>query len=151
MEPAFQTQTIAGPEAGAWNLKPRPGILRGLSGSGASCQSIGAHNQAKTRLGTVEKNWDDDRGQKILTDILFFPFRWGNLKIHLWVFSHTPQNHTCTHTHAHIHTATLFRPRLLLTDCSLHCLKCLEVEWGGVVMCVRAGGSSIHDAMLSPF
>lgn len=49
MEPGFQTQTIAGPEAGAWNLKPRPGILRGLSGSGASCQSIGAHNQATTR------------------------------------------------------------------------------------------------------
>lgn len=45
-------------EARGRGLKPEAwtGILRGLSGSGASCQSIGAHNQAKKRLGRVEKN-----------------------------------------------------------------------------------------------
>lgn len=66
MEPALQTHTIAGPEAGAWNLKPWPGILRGLSGSGASCQSIGTHNQAETRLSGQKKC---ERGQKKLTKI----------------------------------------------------------------------------------
>lgn len=40
-------QTIGGPGACGGNLKLDSGILRGLSGSGASCQSIGAHNHAK--------------------------------------------------------------------------------------------------------
>lgn len=45
----------SGARGPAWNLNPRPGILRGLSGSGASCQSIGAHNQEKTSCRRVEK------------------------------------------------------------------------------------------------
>lgn len=70
MEPALQTHTIVGPEAGACNLKPWPGILRGLSGSGASCQSIGTQSgRNKTCLSGKQRF---EVGQKILTTS-FFP------------------------------------------------------------------------------
>lgn len=42
------------------------------------------------------------------------------------------------HTHhetTHACTASLFRPRLLLTDCCLHCLKCLKKGWGRGIVC----------------
>lgn len=95
MEPALQTHTIAGPEAGACNLKPWPGILRGLSGSGASCQSIGAQSgRNKTCLSGKQRF---EGKQKILTtffpsfftsDLGFYCHKMAHIQMLLLYFSH---------------------------------------------------------------
>lgn len=80
------------PEAPAWYFKRPEWLWSQLSIN--RCTQSGKN---KTWNGG-EKKWDNDRGQKILTDI---PFFWlSNLKIHLWVFSHTPQKHTKIHCHS---------------------------------------------------
>lgn len=125
------------PEATAWYFK-RPEWLWSQLSINRCTQS------GKNKTLNSGKNLDDDRGK--YWQIFFFLFSEAILRFTFRSF-HT--HHKTAHTHTNTHSTIHFRPRLLLTDYRLHCLKCLEKGWRKV--CVCAVGSSIHYVMLSPF